>query len=58
MHQDNYNEAFEQGADWQLTRCVEIVSRVIRLHTMVHPEDDKGVVNKLKTIIEMMECGE
>ena len=52
-----YHESFEDGADWQLTRCVEIVSSVIRLQTMVNPEDEK-VVKKLKAVIAMMECGE
>jgi|TARA_R100001530_G_C4313571_1_gene153727 hypothetical protein len=54
---NEYTEAFDQGADWQLTRCTEIVSQVIRLQTMVTPDDEK-LVNKLHTIIEMMECRE
>jgi len=56
-YHENYDHAFEDGSDWQLTRCVEIVSRVIRLQTMVNPGDDK-VVKKLKAVIAMMECGE
>ena len=55
-NEEDYSDAFDAGADWQLQRCVEILDQVISLKTSL--KRDTVPLNALVTLKEMLECGE